>query len=465
MTSEGGRMTRSRSGIRKPKCFVIMPFGQKGSPEEDRFLKVYTYIIKKPIEDAGFECERGDQLPEFGPIPEQIIKKLKNADLVVADLSGRNPNVFYELGHRHALNRPVIPISDDVRGLPFNVAAYRTVPYQFNEIESVEQCKESIKKYALQIKRSLRVSTASPEETLSTASMLDVDSHVMTGFANVYQMLSDLTQTESYSSPVRKQVAGLETMLSDKINELKDIRTSIADLSQPANLVAQTISLGLMSVYPSRLHAIDAEFYRIMREETTGISVVGSTIFGLRGYATQLLDILNLLQEKVQHPAFQLRILLTHWDHISYRQDQEKTKKNIARYVISKELKQAVESLHDAELDRFVKFYRGSPTCFTIVCEGQKLMLVNPYPYEREAFNSWTAVFREAPGEIYSNFKAYHVDGPWANPELAVAMDHDSEAAITKRFEEDLARVPEDTRRMVRADREAAKSVSAEALN
>ena len=91
-------------------------------------------------------------------------------------------------------------------------------------------------------------------------------------------------------------------------------------------------------------------------------------------------------------------------------------------------------------------------------------MLVNPYPYEREAFNSWTAVFREAPGEIYSNFKAYHVDGPWANPELAVAMDHNSEAAITKRFKEDLARVPEDTRRMVRADREAAKSVSAEAL-
>ena len=76
----------------------------KKEPRRVRFFKVYTYIIKKPIEDAGFECERGDQLPEFGPIPEQIIKKLKNADLVVADLSGRNPNVFYEpLGHRPRL--------------------------------------------------------------------------------------------------------------------------------------------------------------------------------------------------------------------------------------------------------------------------------------------------------------------------------------------------------------------------
>ena len=292
--------------------------------------------------------------------------------------------------------------------------------------------------------------------------MLDVDSHLLTGFTNVYQMLSDLTQTETYSSPVREHVASLEVMLGDEINELKNIRASIADLSQPAKLMAQTISLGLMSVYPSRLAAIDAEFYRIMREETTGISIVGSTIFGLRGYATQLLDILNLLQEKVQNPAFQLRILLTHWDHISYRQDQEKTKKNIARYVISKELKQAVESLRDAQLDRFVKFYRGSPTCFTIVCQGQKLMLVNPYPYEGEAFNSWTAVFREAPGEIYSTFTAYHVDLPWTNPELAVAMNHHSVTAITKRFEEDLARAPEDTRRLVRADEGPATSVSTE---
>ena len=159
-------------------------------------------------------------------------------------------------------------------------------------------------------------------------------------------------------------------MLSDKINELKDIpdfNRRSKPTGEPGGPDHQS---GLMSVYSSRLHAIDAEFYRIMRGDNR------DQRRGLNDFRAARLRYPTPRHPQPppgegQHPAFQLRILLTHWDHISYRQDQEKTKKNIARYVISKELKQAVESLHDAELDRFVEFYRGSPTCFTIVCEGQ----------------------------------------------------------------------------------------------
>jgi hypothetical protein len=82
-------------------------------------------------------------------------------------------------------------------------------------------------------------------------------------------------------------------------------------------------------------------------------------------------------------------MLFTHWDYISFRQDQERTEKNIARYVISKELKDAVDVLKTTNLTGCLRFYKGSPTCFTIVCHGARQMLLNPYPYQAEAYNTW----------------------------------------------------------------------------
>jgi len=85
-----------------------------------------------------------------------------------------------------------------------------------------------------------------------------------------------------------------------------------------------------------------------------------------------------------------------------------------------------------------VKFYKGSPTCFTIIAEGQKQMLINPYPYQGEAYNSWCITVRENPGGIYSDFKKAHFDEPWENDELAVPYDEDCYRALLKKHEEDI---------------------------
>ena len=86
----------------KPRCFVVMPFGKAGLKKRMKYDKVYEHIIRRPIEEAGYKCVRGDEIPDYGPIPQAIKPRAHQGDLVVADLSGRNPNVFYELGYRHA---------------------------------------------------------------------------------------------------------------------------------------------------------------------------------------------------------------------------------------------------------------------------------------------------------------------------------------------------------------------------
>jgi hypothetical protein len=146
-----------------------------------------------------------------------------------------------------------------------------------------------------------------------------------------------------------------------------------------------------------------------------------------------------LLRRKAASSDFDLRLLLTHWDYISHRQDQEKTQKNITRFVISKELKEAVDLLKHHELAPCVRFYRAAPTCFTIICRGQRLMLANPYPYQREAYNSWTLLFRDTGQRgIYGAFAAAHFDEPWENADLTIRFDEDCEKAVEEKLKKDL---------------------------
>lgn len=78
----------------KKSCFVISPIGPDGSETRRKADEVFHYIVKPVVSDLGYELFRADQIDESGTITTQIIQKLVSYDLVVADLSERNPNVF-----------------------------------------------------------------------------------------------------------------------------------------------------------------------------------------------------------------------------------------------------------------------------------------------------------------------------------------------------------------------------------
>ena len=80
------------------RCFIIMPFGKYGTDEYSRNQSIYRDMIKPVVKDCGYEAIRADELEHLGNITRDIIENLHSSDLVVADLSGRNANVFYELG-------------------------------------------------------------------------------------------------------------------------------------------------------------------------------------------------------------------------------------------------------------------------------------------------------------------------------------------------------------------------------
>ena len=116
----------------KPHAFVAMPFGKK--PGQDGILidfnVIYNDLIKPACEAAGLEVFRADEEQTAGDIKRDMFQELLIADLVVADLTLDNPNVWYELGVRHALRaRGIVLIQGPREKQPFDIYTDRKLNY------------------------------------------------------------------------------------------------------------------------------------------------------------------------------------------------------------------------------------------------------------------------------------------------------------------------------------------------
>ncbi|MFB6984317.1 hypothetical protein [Streptomyces scopuliridis] len=125
--------------ITVPSCFVIGPIGDKyaehGSSERrlyEESLRVYDEVVRAACREHGMSPLRADAIADTGEITDQIHRRLQDDDIVIADVSGGNPNVTYELGFRIGRGKPVILIGESGR-LPFDIAQLRTIRFRRNE--------------------------------------------------------------------------------------------------------------------------------------------------------------------------------------------------------------------------------------------------------------------------------------------------------------------------------------------
>lgn len=107
----------------------MMPFSTPEGYPEKHFDKVYEQIIKPVIEEAGYDTYRVDEDRICDSIIDKIFEGIQNCEMALCDLSGRNPNVLYELGLRQAYDKPVVLIKDEKTEKIFDVSGISTVPY------------------------------------------------------------------------------------------------------------------------------------------------------------------------------------------------------------------------------------------------------------------------------------------------------------------------------------------------
>ncbi len=121
-------------------CFMLMPFG-------DWYDGYYVDVYAPAIKDAGFEPSRADNLFHSGSVVEQIWEEIRGAKVLVAEVTGKNANVFYELGLAHARGKPVVILTGNLDDVPFDLRHLRVVVYDVRDPFWGEKVKKALTTY------------------------------------------------------------------------------------------------------------------------------------------------------------------------------------------------------------------------------------------------------------------------------------------------------------------------------
>lgn len=123
------------------KVFMIMPFS------DSTCKKAYKICIKPVCDEYNLEIRRADEIFTTNPVYDDIVKEIQEASIIIVDISGKNPNVFYELGMAHTLKQShtIIITQQQYKETPFDIAHFRALHYE-NSIEGAEKLKNQLRR-------------------------------------------------------------------------------------------------------------------------------------------------------------------------------------------------------------------------------------------------------------------------------------------------------------------------------
>jgi hypothetical protein len=179
-------------------CFVISPIGDPDTDTRKRSDQILKHVFKPAAEACSYRAIRADEISKSGIITTQVIQHIIEDPMVIADLTGENPNVFYELAIRHALRKPYVQIIQKSEPIPFDVSGLRTIEVDHHDLDSVATAKDEL---ILQM-QSMQKPEATVDSPISVAIDLEVLRHgnpeqrgladVLAGVADIRAVLSSI---------------------------------------------------------------------------------------------------------------------------------------------------------------------------------------------------------------------------------------------------------------------------------
>jgi hypothetical protein len=249
-------------------CFVLMPFGKKpdnGGSDID-FDSVYNDLIFPAIEEAGLKPIRADEEKVGGIIHKPMFERLILCEYAVVDLTTANPNVFYELGVRHAA-RPystVLLYAEGRKQLPFDIAPLRAIPYKLDSSGKPDQQANDKAKEIL-------------KQRLIEAQNPNTDSPIfqlVEGFPDIQHIKTDIFRERvQYSEELKKQLAQIRR--EKTIGDLKNFVVSLKDIKNQEAGVIVDIFLSYRALAKKKEDWEEmAEFVILMPEPLSSTTLV-----------------------------------------------------------------------------------------------------------------------------------------------------------------------------------------------
>jgi|SRR5579864_1102428 len=208
--------TTSKTAAVSKRAFVIALTGDETSAARRATDGLLGAAVRPVLAELGFAVEIASEVALPGSITGQIIRHLLEDELVIADLTGHNPNVMYELAVRHAARKPVVTLARIGTSLPFDVQDERTIFYK-DDLLGGEELKPRIRRAAEEA-----IAEREPDNPIYTviASTVmhevkatdDTQKYILDELAKIQQTLSrmDLRPRLGFSRPILRQEFTIE---------------------------------------------------------------------------------------------------------------------------------------------------------------------------------------------------------------------------------------------------------------
>jgi len=232
---------REEPSTARPKAFVIMPF-------DAEFDAIFEDLIRQPLVDVGFDVSRADSLLHQQNILQDVVQGIMKADVVVADLTANNPNVFYELGLSHALGIPTVLIAQSITDVPFDLRSYKIHIYEthFNQIKKLKKFLRRIGEEHLKGTVDYRnpVSDFSPRAPLVETAPES---------ANLVEPLSNLEQEKKEDTDESKEWLDYLADAEDATNDLTDLLVQFTENNEVVTnkIKKHSVTMGQLSNSPA----------------------------------------------------------------------------------------------------------------------------------------------------------------------------------------------------------------------
>ncbi|MBM4329771.1 MAG: hypothetical protein FJ117_00875 [Deltaproteobacteria bacterium] len=178
-------------------CFFIAPIGDPGTEIRKRSDQILKYLIEPVAMTCGYKAIRADKISEPGIITSQVIQHVIDDPMVVADLTGWNPNVFYELAIRHTFRKPYVQIIQKGERIPFDVSGIRTVEVDHHDLDSVEEAKGEITRQMKSMERPEKVIESPISATIDLDTLRKSERPEQRQMADILTALAELRTGQS----------------------------------------------------------------------------------------------------------------------------------------------------------------------------------------------------------------------------------------------------------------------------
>lgn len=245
-------------------CFVIGPIGEPKSEIREWADKILKFVILPALKKCGYENPiRADQISKPGMITFEIVQHLILDDLVIADLTWRNANVYYELGILHAARKPFVQVIREGEEIPFDAKDLRTIKIG-TDVEIAAKASSELETYIPEV------------EKLGT---------------KINTPVSVVAEIEVLRTSGRSQ----EQAVGELLSKMEDMRSSIIDFGMKLNAVSQYILNPL-----SQFNQV-SPFSPLPQYQTPYVTPGVPTIFSMEALA-KALEALKPISEKAKSP-------------------------------------------------------------------------------------------------------------------------------------------------------------------